>query len=87
MTELFSNDASDVKYLLDSNIVDISRALFIEKTQTQREESARDVNNIWVPVVTSMQSLKDKTLLIYSTNLGTHFYRNDSLVDSKYPRT
>ena len=54
MTELFSNDVSDVKYLLDSNIVDIFRALFIEKTQTQREESARDVNNIWVPVVTSI---------------------------------
>ena len=41
----------------DSNSADISGALFIFKiqyefTQTQCEEGARDVNNIWVPVVT-----------------------------------
>ena len=42
--------------LLDSNIVDISGALFILRiqyglTQIQCEEGTRDFNNIWVPVV------------------------------------
>ena len=48
--------------LWGSNIVDITDALFIlriqfEYTQTQCDEGARDVKNIWVPVVTNRITL------------------------------
>ena len=60
--------------LRSSNIVDISGALFIlriQHTQTQCDEGARDVNNIWVPERDS-QWLKYDSFCLRSISYGPY---------------
>ena len=57
--------------LWGSNIVDISGALFILRTQTHCDEGARDFKNIWVPLVTFFTEILWKLLTyFFDSNLN-----------------